>query len=832
MIKTRFKPRTTNHELRTKLGSALIIAVILTSLLAIIGVMFVMIARVDKMSTSAISENKELNFAVEAVVALVSQELVSDVPGVAGQEYYDYPDTNNAWLANLEPYQSGSDYYWRRISDIYNRLDANNLPAEIIADYQQNIAEDVNADADGDGVADSKWIKLADMTSNKGKSIYAAIRVVDNGAMLNVNTAYKFDPTVGPADANLIDGSNQSQINLAALRRGTTKPFSNLDDMRKGGETSWDLDRYIDDVVWQIERPAGLWTPFDISDELKLRNRYILNYNLMTSRIEELWTWCYDEGLEMPRTNSATFAADRDYWFFRTYNGSADPCIYDYRHISTIYNMDRIIDPNGIDPNDRKMTNVNTADVSTLHNSICKGLLDANYIDVNIAAQIAVNIIDYRDNDSNVTVYLNPDDGKNYYGFEQPCVYISEIAHNFKLKPTAPPSPTFPADYDTSYAIELYKPYKDDIVLDSEWQLNIGGTPIVIDNWTVNKKFYVLLSQNLSAPLFVDFLGAVVKPATFDFSEGTVIELQRLVGASWITVDANEVPYANASGWWSLDGTARSIQRDIKQHKCIRRLWDPNSLPHTLGIDNTYFVNDSIYIQAHPANSDFNNVGEIGMLFRKSAYSQIGPADTEDTVRLNLADPCYHNLFQYLTVFDPNDPQYGGHPATETRVKGRININTAPWFVLAQLPWVTDPTLAASDPNRYNLAREIVKHRDAPSVEGFRSIGELMNVAGMDRYDQHDSNIPANDLAGFPDLTPGGSTGDGAPDDFEERDVIFARISNLATVRSDVFTAYILVRIGKDGPQKRVIAILDRSNVYSGDGKVRIIALHPVPDPR
>lgn len=172
MTKKRYKSQTTNRRPRTKLGSALIIAVILTSLLAIIGVMFVMIARVDKMATSAISENKELNFAVETVVALVSQELVLDVPGVvAGAGYYDYPDANNAWLANLEPNQSGGNYYWRRISDIYNRLDANNLPAEIIADYPQTIAEGDSADADGDGVADSKWVELADMNSNKGRPI-------------------------------------------------------------------------------------------------------------------------------------------------------------------------------------------------------------------------------------------------------------------------------------------------------------------------------------------------------------------------------------------------------------------------------------------------------------------------------------------------------------------------------------------------------------------------------------------------------------------------------------------------------------------------------------
>ena len=80
----------------------------------------------------------------------------------------------------------------------------------------------------------------------------------------------------------------------------------------------------------------------------------------------------------------------------------------------------------------------------------------------------------------------------------------------------------------------------------------------------------------------------------------------------------------------------------------------------------------------------------------------------------------------------------------------------------------------------------------------------------------------------FPALTPT----DGAGDLFEERDAIFTRISNLITVRSDVFTAYILVRIGTDGPQKRVIAILDRSGVTPTSGKVKIVAIQSVPDPR
>jgi len=95
-------------------------------------------------------------------------------------------------------------------------------------------------------------------------------------------------------------------------------------------------------------------------------------------------------------------------------------------------------------------------------------------------------------------------------------------------------------------------------------------------------------------------------------------------------------------------------------------------------------------------------------------------------------------------------------------------------------------------------------------------------------YYAYDPNYATVDLNSYPDLTPS----DGAISDFEERDVIFSRISNIVTVRSDVFTAYILVRIGVDGPQKRVLAVLDRSRVTSPGDKVRIFALYPVPDPR
>jgi hypothetical protein len=135
-------------------GSALILTVVLTSLLAIVGVLFVMASRVDSMATSAVAETKELDFAIDTIMTNISRELVLDVPGVAGQEYYDYYDVNDTWLAALEPYQLGTDYYWRQISDLYNGNLDPNLQAVPVPDYQGAtvIAEGVAADADGDGV--------------------------------------------------------------------------------------------------------------------------------------------------------------------------------------------------------------------------------------------------------------------------------------------------------------------------------------------------------------------------------------------------------------------------------------------------------------------------------------------------------------------------------------------------------------------------------------------------------------------------------------------------------------------------------------------------------
>jgi hypothetical protein len=266
----------------------------------------------------------------------------------------------------------------------------------------------------------------------------------------------------------------------------------------------------------------------------------------------------------------------------------------------------------------------------------------------------------------------------------------------------------------------------------------------------------------------------------------------------------------------------------------------------------------------------------------------------ESEVRLDLRDPRYANIFNYVTVFNPENDYIDNdgdgivdeewyddgiddnpgrdkgsltsaqfdrqRPGVEWNVPGRININTAPWFVIAQLPWVKadkdNPDVVSDEVTKeeFALAHAITAYRDMIQVDdspeyddrwqiinnelslevdmddlrempGFASIGELNLVLNQNDDDYRIDKLgeSSKDIDGFPDIYTYGTNGDDAIDDFEEKDLIFTRLSNNATVRSDVFTAYILVRVGVNGPQRRVVAVLDRSGVhanYQNDGLV------------
>ena len=854
-----------NDSLRT--GSALILTVVLTSLLAIVGVLFVMVSRVDQMATSAISENKSLNFAVETVVATISRELAMDVPGMADpnntpdpnsplaltQEYYDYPDANNLWLASLEPYESGGNYYWRQISRLYYTSDPNlGLMAAIVPDYQDPgvIGQGVMADADGDGVADSQWVILLDVSSSKGKPIYIAVRIVDNGAMLNANTAFKFDVSDPNAPIRDVAGSSQTQISFLAMAGRPGFPPATADEtsllMARAnagvGVAPLNLRAYERSVVWQYGEPNAPYTPFDMSDELELRYRFLLNHPDIDTRLEswggEFRTPALNTPIELSRNPNASNrpndnARNLADWFKR----ASDPLDtnYAYRHIATTYNMDRIINPTGSTFNNGKMVNVNVADEHLLYSAIREALLrnEPNSLRVErLAAQLAVNIVDMRDRDPRITVL--PVGSETFYGFEaQP--FVSELT--FRISETGADTSA-----NNHFAIELYNPFDTDIPLgDFRLELRDPNNAIVAGiNLTGHviadgSRFVITNGTNASNALGVGSLMSIgggredpnlvlatyrqvpdSDPPEYVLDERYDVYLFRTVMASDLYLDRQRTENAWFEWNTSKNVTQSQARPDNDWNVVYQEFMAANN---TLGTANGLAGTKKNYnLGSYPG--DFVSVGDIAraLTFAPSTEpndmigSRLQAEPPEELVRLDLRNPAFDKIFQYLTVIDPT---YHGHSQLETRIKGRINVNTAPWYVIAQLPWM-EPA----------IAQAVVAYRDSMG-RAFESTGSLLQVPEMCRY-AYDPAHASVDLDQFPDLTPN----DGATDDFEERDVVFCRLSNLATVRSDVFTAYILVRIGTDGPQKRAVAIFDRSEVTSPADNVKVLALHPVPDPR
>ena len=864
----RLDNRTNRH--RAAAGSALILTVVLTSLLAIVGVLFLMVTRIDKMGTQAVSDNRELTFAVDTVVAQISELLAEDVPGVrANEEYYDYPDLFNAWLADLEPTVDVNDptrYRWRQISSLTgSSVLKQNVLIQVIGDRDPivDVNEAItNADADGDGVGDAQWFRVPGIMTSRGRPIYAAIRIVDNGAMLNVNSGYWFDPNradpffsnpnyVGRSE---VDGSSPLQINAIALAGGhglssaqSQSIAATLLQARRiplGDPNA--LSRYEQRVLWRYLAPEPNYTPFDLSDELELRYRGLLNHGRVDTRVENWGS--FKAG--MIRTPVDSGGNDLDAWFKRAHDvGVSDPnANYAYRHVATTYNMDRIIPPNPIEVGDgrvlNKRVNVNNADPDAIYAAVIAGLSRPG-LDPLIAraraAQITANLLDYIDDDDEVTAIDGPSaSGSRYYGLERPCIYISEIAHNAVTDAAG--------IVHHSYAIELHKPFFEDNDPNDDWRLviNSEGNEIIESiEWSGLRRFHVLLAEDPVAELFNDddfddpeeptdtltrygydrAQYSNPTPQALDprgFGERATFSLERYVAATeeWLGVDFVGVV---AEGWMTPDQGPHSAQRDITPNKCIRRLWtEPPVASETLGtgIDQFADPNDDTVIQAHPANRTLRNIGELGMVFAESSIG-VRSGDTAEGVLLNLADAGYAGLFNYLTVIDP--AEHAGLQAEETRIMGRINVNTAPWFVLAQLPWIQYQDVSTT---RSERSRAIVDYRDLHGA--YESIGELMQVSALyDLASDDGDNLNDEQPDRGPDLTF-----DTARDDLEERDLLFTRMSDLVTVRSDVFTAYILVRLGPNGPQKRMLAILDRSRTTEENPAVKVVALHPVADPR
>ena len=171
-------------------------------------------------------------------------------------------------------------------------------------------------------------------------------------------------------------------------------------------------------------------------------------------------------------------------------------------------------------------------------------------------------------------------------------------------------------------------------------------------------------------------------------------------------------------------------------------------------------------------------------------------------------------------------------------IPGRLNINTAPdWLIAAALP-LADPAARAA------VAADLVAERDAGPNPGIEYLGDLLSNTYTALYN---SAAPAPSRDQVPDFNePEESLGpdtaggydhdlDGFNLDAEERLALFSFINQMVHTRSDVFTAYVVVRaypandflannptaaVAEPTRSYRLIAVFDRS---SGKWRVRAV---------
>lgn len=882
-----------------------------------------------------------------AGVTLKSQpDAYPQYPGLEN-EPWDTPAVNgatgrrsDAWLAPIDPAINGiatpipadDVYFWQYISDITPGriletlgLDRN-LAAQILPEYQDDILpvtdEDADnngtpdviqypaqanktiADADGDGVADSRWIQIPGIFGSKGEPVYAAIRITDNGGRLNLNTAFALT-----ADS---EGDYLSEIYLEEIMRSPDENTWNIIRARDENLASPTAADYYNDVVCKLYAPrllstGGIYDLFTLDDELEIRNRYFLtspkiayfeqfpvgyeSFDYKRGQFEGGGGWKVRlKSVRLPFSDLENWKTHLNPRNFSDTSGAyvgTDAWKYDRRHICTFYSFDRNLrrrlirdkdDPAKID------TEIETllADANSLGLDSIKIANDAEtrkqiflllyafrafYADqlyqdglggytwdnaviegARKSAQVLANIIDYLDDGNPLTqgpffnpafdplegdgqlnpdpTYINEDLISVLYqevvlGVENPLpdpafdfgLDAADIFFGYEAQPFITEiyyqkftnSGTEPPKYYV--AVELSNPYQMDLQLDG-WQLNgwdMSGSNFTVETASAYEQDpndlgrLVLYYEDTS--FFTGIPHRQELTGLKNLAQG-VLELKRPnpAGTGYIVVDRKDVPaflfstedelrcvkwqdenwgFVDAARYKEMLLANKTADADYTPGKS-NNLRDSN-FSGTVKHYTLFMANNNRFVQTY---GDVANILQVNSTPAEPLTVMVSNSAL-DQIKFTISQ--IRSLMDYMNVRTENI----------TVLPGRINVNTATKEVIrAAIPQPNPTWSPAVEELAANIAGGV-----------YARTADMIAVPGFDQFMAF-----SDDLTGRMDL--------------------FSRVANKYTVRSDVFSADILVRLGRTGPQKRVIALFDRSNVTTAQDTPRIVAVHPVPDAR
>lgn len=507
------------------------------------------------------------------------------------------------------------------------------------------------------------------------------------------------------------------------------------------------------------------------------------------------------------------------------------------------------------------------------------------------AASLTANLIDFADggtNDRPTRVEVIDEDGQPVgtneyvYGIErQP--YISEVVVS-----------TLGVVQEHAYAIELFNPYEDRIILKDSYYIAVNGTVLGVLSGAMNSRdaIYIGAEGNALPAPDIRLPSLVIRPD----DRVRLLRMENYDGAAptFIVVDQVVIPSNFPDPGDTVHEASALMQRDTNSHGgwlVTVPLYDTlqsmaSVVAHSLSGANPVDLSTSLGIrpvQAEVVNQDhitkaFPTTGMLLMLSRYANMDTIGsivkpwtanlivhptgdtnPEQKIDNGRMPIFDqsqpavaaagpvdlnvPWGQLIFDYFTAvplnnryldpvatpFDSGDGDtYGPHlmPTVDQggmRVHGRVDLNAAPWTVLAGLPMIRSDALpregvsgsisdkinsflslnaTAETPIGAELAKSIVAYREARRIAvpgdqtsdfgadrlrvgtGFLTVGELANVRGTG---SSDSSLYCIDSGALTDAPP-------QTEDFVQAAALLVALGDWVTTRSHVFTVYGTIR--------------------------------------
>lgn len=807
--------------------------------------------------------------------------------------------------------------------------------------------EATGADADGDGILDSKW-QWAPIPEIGDRKFIMAVRIIDNSALTNVNTwlalsaAGAYDTS--PAGDNAPRWMNPSELDLAQFfaNHGETAAMDTLLSYRLNAAASgitpfiasaaagtrywhWlngprlfgNLNNANDLAAWTSYRggvyaaPATSYRGFTIRDEMELRWRNGLNNNNVAADIETLGFggagFLRHTATESTYTDTPAGAVGIQNYFLN-----------ELRHRMTVLSGSALWSQTmGAELLSRK------ADLNRDSNAMIAatiqgvGLTSAAYPSASdFANQLAANIHDYRDADNHLSHV-----GSSYGMEAMPFLTEVYVQAKYVKAWTDPDSDgTFDVAWvrqgNAGYAIEIRNPFDRDISLD-DVHLWVGGTDwgalsdaALTGQATLAPGKAIVLYRdsngNADAPnddvaALITATNSTAKAVTLDWSStaGTIaVELRATEdGGIALTFPYDKVDSEGAEATTPL-GTASPAPAPANGYRIAGRVGNSNGLNAlaTRGTGSTIdFVTTSqaldpnaITVRDQTKNALSKddkavaggtpgtavgpaNIGTLaterlifadyttGKVLRAGEVAQIailGPEETKTLPEIwgaatkvtdlmldpaagtagtgNLAvSPAILLLDRFTTLGanidgQDNNGAMGIDEPSEQFVPGKINLNTATMTTLDEAMPLTDATLRTQV-----LAAIKAKREGSGRAVGLKGIaypwelwGDLKTaITGNGTWD---GTGIGGTVVDFNEEKLGAS--DGYPNDREKEVLVLNWLAQVGSTRSDIFTAYILVR-GYDsgnfrgGPlsEYRIFAVFDRSGLTDKSRRVRIL---------